>query len=63
MPSSTIKIPRSVLRDLVLRAEENGHSIEFEIAMRLMRSLERDLEMVAQDNEEAYQAFMMIDKL
>ena len=56
-PIISLKIASNILRDLVFRSEENGNSIEREIGMRLMRSLERDLEMIEADNTLAYQWF------
>ena len=62
-PEVKIKIPAAILRDLVLRAEENGNTVEVELANRLARSLERDLEMIEQDNAYAYAAFEMLKKI
>ncbi len=56
-PEITLKLPKKLLRDLALRSEENGRSIEIELAIRLAHSLERDHDMVDQDNEIAYKAF------
>ncbi len=56
-PEITLKLPKDLLRDLALRSEENGRSIEMELAIRLAHSLERDHDMIDQDNETAYQAF------
>ena len=61
-PEVTLKVPADILRDLVLRAEENGSTVELELAKRLARSLEHDLEMIAQDNAYAYAAFEMVSK-
>ncbi len=61
-PEISIKIPANILRDLVLRAEENGSTVELELAKRLARTLEHDLEMIEQDNAYAYAAFEMITK-
>ena len=58
-PVISISIPSHILRDLVLRSEENGSSIELELATRLARSLERDLEMIEADNAYALSAFNM----
>ena len=44
-PLISLKISSKILKDLVLRSEENGNPIEREIGLRLMRSLERDLKM------------------
>ena len=62
-PQVTLKIPANILRDLVLRAEENGNSVEVELALRLARTLERDLDMIEQDNEYAYAAFQAVSKV
>jgi len=62
-PEVTIKVPTAILRDLVLRAEENGNTVEMELANRLARSLERDLEMIEQDNAYACAAFDMLHKV
>jgi hypothetical protein len=59
-PEMTLKIPANILRDLVLRSEENGNSIEVELSMRLARSLERDMAMINEDNETAYAAFQVV---
>lgn len=61
-PVINLKIPANILRDLVLRSEENGNSIEVELALRLARSLERDMAMIEEDNDLAYAAFEMINK-
>ncbi len=56
-PQVTLSIPEAILRDLALRSEENGSTIETELALRLARSLERDLKMIEEDNQLAFQAF------
>jgi hypothetical protein len=56
-PLISLKISSDILRDLVSRSEENGNTIEREIALRLARSLERDLIMIEQDNQLAYKCF------
>lgn len=56
-PVISVKLPAAIVRDLVLRSEENGTSITLEIASRLARTLERDLEMLEQDDKFAYIAF------
>ena len=56
-PKMTLSIPSDILRDLVLRSEENGTTTETELAIRLARSLERDLAMIEEDNQIAFQAF------
>ena len=56
-PEITLKLPRALLRDLVLRSEENGHTIETELAIRLARTLEHDLAMIDEDNQTAFAAF------
>ncbi len=60
-PKVTLNIPADILRDLALRSEENGTTIETELALRLARSLERDLKMIAQDNQLAFQAFEKVN--
>ncbi len=56
-PELSLKLPSSILKDLVLRSNENGRSIEVEIAIRLARSLERDQQMLENDNLLALAAF------
>ncbi len=56
-PQITLSLPEEILRDLALRSEENGTTMETELALRLARSLERDLKMIEKDNQLAYQAF------
>ena len=56
-PEVTIKISENTLRNLTLRAEENGHTLEVELELRLSHSLERDLQMIQEDNDCALQAF------
>lgn len=62
-PVLSICMPGKILRDLVLRSEENGHTVELELALRLARSLERDLEMIAKDNDAALAAFNLINQV
>ena len=52
-----LHIPTDILKDLAIRAGENGRSIEFEISLRLARTLERELEMIAEDNDFAMLAY------
>ena len=59
-PEICLKVPKKMLKDLVVRAEENGHRIEVEIAMRLARSLEHDLDMIDADDQLACAAFEKI---
>ena len=56
-PVITLKLPQSILMDLKARAEDNGQSLEVELALRLARSLERDLAMIDEDNGLAAKAF------
>lgn len=56
-PEVTLKIPAALLRDLTLRSEENGNTVEVELALRLARSLERDFAMIEEDNQLAFVAF------
>ena len=56
-PIISINLPKAILADLRLRAEENGRCFESEIAIRLARSLERDLKMVEADSALALKAF------
>ena len=58
----TIKLPRQVVRDLVLRSEENGRDVNVEILLRLVRTLENDLEMAKQDRELAEQCYHLFNK-
>jgi hypothetical protein len=60
-PSLSLKLPPEILRDLALRAEENGTTLEVEMAIRLARSLERDLAMIERDNQIAFKAFDKIN--
>ena len=41
----SVSLPEDMLKDLVLRAEENGRTMDVEIMLRLARTLERDLAM------------------
>lgn len=61
-PIISLKVPSQILRDIALRSEENGSTIEAELVIRLARSLERDLDMLIEDNEFALAAFAMIQK-
>lgn len=58
-PKINLRIPLDILRDLTVRSEENGHTIENEFAIRLARSLERDNAMIQEDNDLVYKAFMI----
>ncbi|NCX94481.1 MAG: Arc family DNA-binding protein [Gammaproteobacteria bacterium] len=42
-PELILKLPQELVKDLVQRSQENGRSINIELAMRLARSLEGDL--------------------
>ena len=53
---TVIEIPTQLLQDLKLRAEENGRTLEVELELRLSHSLERDLQMIQDDNECAFRA-------
>ena len=59
-PMISIQLPAKIVKDLAKRAVENGHSLTMEISIRLARSLERDLEMIAADNEMAYREMEMV---
>lgn len=48
-PTLTIRLPLDMVRDLVLRSEENGRDINVELAIRLARTLEHDQEMEEAD--------------
>ena len=48
-PEVTLKIPAALLRDLTLRSEENGNTVEVELALRLA--------MIEEDNQLAFVAF------
>ena len=53
----TLTLPKAIVKDLALRAADNGNDIHLEIALRLSRSLERDLQMIEEDNDLALIAF------
>lgn len=61
-PDISLRLPIEILRDITTRAEENGSTIAIEIAKRLARTLERDLEMIEEDNELAFAAFEAVTK-
>lgn len=61
--TTTIELPTQLLQDLALRAQENGRTLEVELALRLSLSLERDLQMVREDNEYALRAFEVARQL
>ena len=44
-----LRLPAKMIRDLAIRAEENGHEINTDVMIRLARSLERDREALAAD--------------
>lgn len=58
-PSIEITLPCRILKDLTRRSLENGTNLNMEISIRLARALERDLEMIAEDNKIAFLAFQM----
>jgi len=62
-PEICLKLPKQMLKDLVIRAHENGRSIEVELALRLARSLEHDLAMLEADNKLAQEAFERLQAL
>jgi plasmid maintenance system antidote protein VapI len=62
-PTLSIQLPAEIIKDLVLRSEENGRSIGIEIALRLARSLERDQNMLKNDNTLAELAFSKVSAL
>lgn len=62
-PFLSLKLPEAMLKDLVKRSEENGRSIEVEVALRLARSLERDQEMFSSDDALAQAAFEKIEAI
>ena len=45
----TVHLPEKMLKDLVLRSMENGRDIHVEIMIRLARTLENDLDRIAED--------------
>lgn len=49
-PQVTLRLPNKIVEHLALRAIENGRTLQLEIAMRLARTLENDLEMIEEDN-------------
>jgi hypothetical protein len=55
-PQVTLRLPKKVVEHLALRATENGRTLQIEIAMRLVRTLERDLQMIEEDNVLAWMA-------
>ena len=55
-PIVSIQLPANIIKDLARRSVENGRNLMLEISIRLARSLERDLEMIAEDNEVAFRA-------
>lgn len=59
----SIDVPTGILKDLRLRAQENGRTLEAEVALRLTLSLERDLAMIQEDNECALRAFEVARRL
>jgi hypothetical protein len=48
--SLNVSLPEDMIRDLVLRSEENGRDIHVEIMMRLARALDRDVKMEQEDS-------------
>lgn len=48
-PEIVIKIPPTMLKDIVTRCEENGTNPNVEILIRLSRTLEKDKERDASD--------------
>ena len=62
-PMVSIQLPANIIKDLTRRSIENGHTLTMEMSIRLARSLERDLEMIAEDNEVAFRAMEMAQKM
>lgn len=56
----SLELPDSIIKELVMFSNDNGTSIQLEIAMRLARSLERDYLRVKYDEKLAYSAFEYI---
>lgn len=50
-PTLTIRLSATMLKDLVKRSEENGRDINVELAIRLARTLENDLQRIAEDEK------------
>ncbi|MDO8954138.1 MAG: Arc family DNA-binding protein [Gammaproteobacteria bacterium] len=50
-PQVTLRLPKKILEHLALRATENGRTLHVEIAMRLARTLENDLDMIDEDED------------
>ena len=50
-PALSIRLPVAMLKDLVKRSEENGRDINVELAIRLARTLENDLQRIAEDEK------------
>lgn len=61
--TTTIEVPTQLLQALSRRAQENGRTLEVELSIRLSLSLERDLQMIQEDNEWALQAFEVARQL
>jgi hypothetical protein len=49
-PQVTLRLPAKIVEHLALRAIENGRTLNIEIAMRLARTLEHDMNMIEEDN-------------
>ena len=62
-PMVSIQLPANIVKDLARRSIENGHTLTMEMSIRLARSLERDLEMIAEDNEVAFRAMEMAQQV
>lgn len=58
----TLQLPALLIKDLTRRAEENGHTFQFELAIRLAQSLQRDWERDAADDRLALAAFETVYK-
>lgn len=38
----SIKIPKDIIKNLSLKAHESGHSLQYEVEIRLLASLQRE---------------------
>lgn len=56
----SLELPDSIIKELVMFSNDNGTSIQLEIAMRLARSLERDYLRAKYDKKLACLAFEYI---
>lgn len=62
-PLVSIQLPANIVKDLARRSIENGHTLTMEMSIRLAHSLERDLAMIAEDNQVAVHAMEIAQKM